>query len=115
MDIKRYESNGRRSRVVEVGGMLYFCGQVSGEGEDITTQATNVFNTIDSLLETYGSDKAHVISAQIFLKDMADFEGMNAVWDSWVAPGNEPTRACVEAALAFPQFRIEVTLVAAKK
>ncbi len=52
--------------------------------------------------------------AQIFLTDMADFSGMNKVWDAWVAPGHTPPRATVQAKLANPAFRIEVVVTAAQ-
>ena len=45
---------------------------------------------------------------------MAKFAEMNAVWDAWVAPGNTPARACVEAKLATPDYNVEIMVVAAK-
>jgi enamine deaminase RidA (YjgF/YER057c/UK114 family) len=39
---------------------------------------------------------------------------MNAVWDAWVAPGNTPARATVEAKLAAPGYKIEIMLTAAR-
>ncbi len=38
---------------------------------------------------------------------------MNAVWDSWVAPGFAPARACVEAQMARPELKVEMSVVAA--
>ena len=38
---------------------------------------------------------------------------MNKVWDGWVAPGNPPCRACVEAKLASPQYTVEIMVSAA--
>jgi len=51
--------------------------------------------------------------AQIFLADMADYAGMNAAWDAWVAPGALPSRATVQARLAQPEWRVEVVITAA--
>ena len=51
--------------------------------------------------------------AQIFLADMADYAGMNATWDAWVAPGALPSRATVQACLAKPEWRVEVVVTAA--
>ena len=45
---------------------------------------------------------------------MASFNEMNAVWDAWVAPGNTPARATVEAKLAAPGYKIEIMAIAAK-
>ena len=38
---------------------------------------------------------------------------MNEVWDDWVAPGDAPPRATVEAKLANPGYRIEIVVMAA--
>lgn len=50
--------------------------------------------------------------AQIILADLDDFAGMNAVWDSWIVPGQTPPRATVQAALVRPEWKIEVVITA---
>ena len=40
---------------------------------------------------------------------------MNLAWDAWVAPGNSPPRATVEAKLARPELLVEIIIVAAQK
>jgi enamine deaminase RidA (YjgF/YER057c/UK114 family) len=45
---------------------------------------------------------------------MAEFAEMNAVWDAWLPEGCAPARTTVESALARPELRFEVTVVAAK-
>ena len=44
---------------------------------------------------------------------MAHFGEMNSVWDSWVSPGNTPTRATVQSALAGRQYKVEIMVEAA--
>ena len=46
---------------------------------------------------------------------MADFAKMNEVWDAWITPGTSPARACGEAKLASPEYKVEVIAVAARK
>jgi enamine deaminase RidA (YjgF/YER057c/UK114 family) len=70
---------------------------------------------VDKLLAEARTDSAHILMAQIFLADMADFAGMNEVWDDWVAPGDAPPRATVQAKLAKPEWKIEVVVTAALK
>ena len=55
---------------------------------------------IDDLLFEAGTDKSKILSATIYLPDMADFAAMNAVWEKWVAAGRAPARATVQAKLA---------------
>lgn len=114
MEVKRYEGTGRMSRVVEHGHTLYLCGQTFGEG-DIIEQTKGVLAKIDSLLETYGSDRYNMLSVTIYLKDMEDFEQMNSIWDEWVGDGFEPARACVEAKMARENLLVEMSVIAAKK
>lgn len=114
MSIRRFESNGRYSNVVEHNGVLYLTGQLcSNPAGDTKQQTREILEKIDTILERYGSDKHHILSASIFLKDMSMFREMNSVWDSWVSQDNEPARLCVEAALASPAFLVEISVVAA--
>jgi len=74
-----------------------------------------VLGHIDRLLAEVGSDKTQILSCQIYLSDVKDFAGMNTVWDEWVAAGNAPPRATVEAKLARPELLVEIIIVAAQK
>jgi enamine deaminase RidA (YjgF/YER057c/UK114 family) len=80
---------------------------------DIGGQARQVLAAIDTLLAQAGSDKSKILRAEIFLADMADFPAMNQAWDAWVVPGHTPPRATVQAALAKPDWKIEVVITAA--
>ena len=68
---------------------------------------------IDALLARAGTDKSKLTMVQIFLADLADFPGMNAVWDAWVVPGHTPPRATVQASLARPEWKVEIVATAA--
>lgn len=113
--IQRIDTGTRMSQAVIHGNTVYLAGQVALEapGESITNQTTDTLKRIDELLEKAGTDKSKLLSATIWLSDIGDFEEMNAVWDAWVSPGNSPARACVESALAAPQFNVEIGVVAA--
>ncbi len=115
MEIKRFEGNGRMSRVVEHSGTLYLCGQTFGDSDNIKEQTQGVLDKIDDLLAKYGSDKRHLLSVTIYLRDMKDFAVMNEVWDSWVESGFEPARATVEARLARETLLVEMSVIATKK
>ena len=113
--ITRYEGTGRMSRVVEHNNTLYLCGQVGSGGLDIKTQTSEVLKKIDDLLTKYNSDRNHLLSVTIYLRDMKDFSEMNEVWDNWVIEGFEPARACVEARLARETLLVEMSVIAARK
>jgi enamine deaminase RidA (YjgF/YER057c/UK114 family) len=102
------------SQAVACNGMVFLAGQVADDtSQDVSGQTRQVLAAIDRLLAEAGSDKSRLLSAQIFLADMADFAAMNKVWEAWVLPGQTPARATVQAALAQPQYRVEVVVTAA--
>ena len=72
-----------------------------------------VLGEIDALLARAGTDKSKILRAEIFIKDLQDFEAMNRVWDAWVPEGNAPPRATVQANLARPAWLIEIVVTAA--
>lgn len=93
--------------------LVFLAGQVADDGKaDMATQTKQVLASIDRLLGEVGSDKSRLVSATIFLPDMADFPTLNAVWEEWVVPGKTPARATVQAALAHPDYRVEIQAVA---
>lgn len=114
-DIQRYESTPRLSRVVVHKDVVYLAGITSAVRDgDITVQTKSVLDTIDARLASVGSSKKKILSAQIWLKDIArDFAGLNAVWEAWVPADAVPTRATCEAKLAAPELLVEIIVVAA--
>ncbi|MCG8619642.1 MAG: RidA family protein [Desulfobacterales bacterium] len=114
MSITRMETGQRMSRIVKHNSTVYLCGQVADNTEDpIGPQTENMLAKVDALLEQAGSSREHMLSATVYIRDMKDFEGMNAVWDAWVPEGHAPARACVEARMARPGILVEVSVVAA--
>lgn len=116
MSIERQEIGQRMSRIVTHNDTVYLCGQVAKDAAaDIKEQTATMLEKVDALLEQAGSDREHVLSATVYIRDMKDFSDMNAVWDSWVPAGHAPARACVEARMARPELLVEVSVIAAVK
>ena len=115
MSIERFHPGPRMSQGVKSAGVVYLAGQVAQGAADgsVSEQTADVLARIDQLLAEAGTDKSKALSATIWLKDMATFAEMNAVWDQWIDPANPPSRACVESKLASPKFNVEIMLVAA--
>lgn len=115
MSINRHHSNQRMSQLVIHGETVYLAGQVAKDADaNITVQTQQVLDKVDALLAEAGSDKSKILSAQIWISNIGHFAAMNEVWDAWVAEGNAPARACIEARLASPDLLVEVGIVAAK-
>ncbi|HBE92981.1 MAG TPA: hypothetical protein DDW55_10795 [Gammaproteobacteria bacterium] len=115
MTITRVGTERRRmSKIVIHNGTVYLCGQVAKDSDaDIKEQTHTMLEKVDDLLIQAGSDREHILSATIYIKDMKYFAEMNEVWDAWVIQGHSPARACMEASLARPELLVEVSVVAA--
>lgn len=112
--IQRFEVGPRMSELAVHNGVAYLAGQVPEDaGQAIEGQTRQVLEAIDALLAQAGTDKTRILRAQIFLADIADFAGMNKAWDAWVAAGHAPPRATVQAALARPEWKVEIVVTAA--
>lgn len=115
-NIQRKETKQRMSRIVIHQGTVYLCGQVAADAnQNIEEQTQTMLDKVDTLLKDAGSDRQHILSATIYLKDMQDFSAMNYVWDNWVPEGYAPARACVQAAMARPELLVEISVIAAQK
>ena len=114
MTIRRIEPGPRMSQAVVHDNLVYIAGQVGAPGASVTEQTRAVLGQIDALLAEAGTDKSRILSATIWLADMATFGEMNAVWDSWIDPANPPARATGEVKLAAPQYKVEIIVVAAR-
>ena len=115
MPIKRLRAGPRMSQAVIHGSTVYLAGQVAeqAKGKSVGEQTKEILATIERLLAETGSDKTKILSATIYLADIAAFAEMNAVWDAWIPAGHAPARATVEAKLAAPAYTVEIACVAA--
>ena len=113
MQIQRHGSTRRYSDSVVHNGTVYLVEVPSNLDANITAQTENLLASVERLLAQAGSDKSRLLMATIYLADMADYRAMNAVWDAWLPEGSAPARACVQARLANPEFRVEIVLTAA--
>lgn len=113
MNLTRLHQGPRMSQAIIHGKTVYLAGQVALPGENVTAQTRAVLEKVDALLVEAGSGRGHLLTATIWLADMADFEEMNVVWDAWVAGHGAPARATGEAHLATPDYKVEVIITAA--
>lgn len=113
--IQRSQSNQRMSQIVIHNDIIYLSGQVGNKNsQSIKIQTSEVLDKIEKLLLDAGSNKKNILSATIYLKDMAFFEEMNMIWDNWLPKKCSPARATVESNLALPEFLVEICIIAAK-
>ena len=111
--ILRIESGTRMSQAVVANGFIFLAGQVADDpSKDVEDQTRQVLAEIDRLLAAAGADKRRILTATVYLADIGDFAAMNRAWDAWVAQDAKPARATIEAALAAPEYRVEIQVTA---
>jgi len=115
MTITRLGTDRRRmSKIVLHNDTVYLCGQVAKDSTaGIKEQTHTMLEKVDDLLKQAGSDRAHILSATLYIKDMKYFSDMNEVWDAWVVEGHSPARACVQASMAREALLVEISVIAA--
>jgi enamine deaminase RidA (YjgF/YER057c/UK114 family) len=87
---------------VHVGGLLPNRSDIS-----VAEQTREVLEKIDAVLARVGSSKSKLISATVWLKDIASVGEANGVWEAWVPAGYAPARSCVQAVPGSPEFAVE--------
>jgi enamine deaminase RidA (YjgF/YER057c/UK114 family) len=113
--IIRTEPNPVLSKAVEFHGFVYLAGITARDpGKDIKGQTAEVLEQIDALLETHGTDKTRLLTAQIWVKHITDRPAMNELWTAWLPADGAPVRACVQAELADPKLLVEIMVTACK-
>jgi enamine deaminase RidA (YjgF/YER057c/UK114 family) len=115
MAIQRFENGTRFCRVLSHNGTVYLAGMTADDTSgDIVRQTRDTLAKIERYLAMAGSDKRQLLSAVIWLRDIADFDLMNGVWDEWIDRSAMPVRATVEARLAGDAYRVEIMVTAAQ-
>jgi enamine deaminase RidA (YjgF/YER057c/UK114 family) len=115
MSIIRHEPGKFLSGAVEAAGLVFVAGQTPDDlAAGIDGQTRQVLAKIDALLAKAGTNKSKIVSANVWVTDIRNREGMNGVWMQWMDPKNPPARATVEAKLADPRMLVEIACIAAK-
>jgi enamine deaminase RidA (YjgF/YER057c/UK114 family) len=113
--IVRTEPGAILSKAVEYHGFVYLPGITSRDTKlDIKGQTADVLAQIDAMLEHHGTDKTRLLTATIWVKNIADRGAMNEVWTPWLPKDGAPARACVQAGMAAPAVLVEIMVTACK-
>ena len=111
--MRRIDKNARRSRAIVAGNIAYLGGQVANDWDaEITQQTRETLENIDALLAEAGTSREKIVSATIWLSEMANYDAMNKVWDAWVDLESPPTRACGQVRLADDRLLVEIVVTA---
>ena len=116
MSVQRLHVSKRFSEIAISGNLVHLAGQLAEDlSLNIRGQTQQTLDLIDQFLADAGTDKSHILSVMIFLKDIEnDYAGMNEIWDAWCADIQALPRTCVEAKMYRPDVLVEMTVVAVK-
>jgi 2-iminobutanoate/2-iminopropanoate deaminase len=108
---------GPFSPAVEVGGFLYFSGQVgqdpaTGKGVEggIVAETERIFQNLSAVLKAAGRSFDHVARAGVYLTSMSDFGAMNGVYAKYFSQPF-PARTTIAAAALPLGTSVEIDLV----
>ncbi len=109
---------GPYSLGVRTGTLVFTAGMVPVDSErnivgagDIRAQTEQTLGNLSAVLERCGARLRDVVKVTIWLRDFADYAGMNEVYGRWFEDP-EPVRACVRADLVQPELLVEIEATA---
>jgi enamine deaminase RidA (YjgF/YER057c/UK114 family) len=102
-----------RSRAVIHGGLVFTVAVSPDPDPTFYEQTTKALALIDQSLARAGTDKSRILSAIVYIADMAQKPEMNRAWDEWVDLENPPMRACLGVDLEPPHL-VEIVVTAAQ-
>lgn len=118
MEVLYHEPNGRCSRLTECNGILYFEPHIAAGCKDhemsAKEQTAALLKRYEELLAKYGSDKHHIISVNVIMRDASMIGEINEAWEEWIDQGFQPPRLLF-VGLSSPEYiKLNMTMVAAK-
>jgi reactive intermediate/imine deaminase len=109
------------SHAVEADGWVFVTGQMPIDPDDfsgplpegIEAQTRRVMENLTEVLRSLDMGLEHAVSVRVFLTDFyGDYEAMNAVYETYFAPGRLPARTCVGVTGLARHARVEIDLLA---
>lgn len=114
------EAIGPYSQAIDCGALVFVSGQIPLDpatgavvGDDTASQTRQVLVNLAAVLGAAGLTLANVVKATVYMKDLADFAAMNAVYGEFFGTP-APARATVEVSRLPRDVRVEIDVIAAR-
>jgi enamine deaminase RidA (YjgF/YER057c/UK114 family) len=99
---------------VTYGNLVFIAGKGEHTAGDITAHTTSVLNQVEAELKKAGSSMDKVLKVNVYLHDIKDYDGMNAVFRGRFGP-NPPVRTTIAAYGGIPgSSLVEIDCIAAR-
>ena len=109
---------GPYSQAIRAGGMVFVSGQGSVDPKtqaiingDVAAQTGRTLENLSAILQAAGSSLDRVLRCTVYLKNMADFAAMNAVYEKYFS-SSPPARSTVEVARLPKDLLVEIDAIA---
>jgi enamine deaminase RidA (YjgF/YER057c/UK114 family) len=102
-----------RCRAVIHNGIVSLFATATDKAPSLYSQTVSALADVDRTLTEAGTSKSRILTAMVYITDMAEKEEMNRAWDAWADRANPPMRACVAVAALTGETRIEIVITAA--
>ena len=109
---------GPYSQAVKAGGWVYCSGQIALDAKTgellaggVAEQTRKCLENLKAVLEAAGASFCDVVKTTVYLKDMAAFAEMNAVYAEYFKD-SPPARAAIQAAALPKGAAVEIDAVA---
>lgn len=109
---------GPYSQAIRANGFVFVSGQIAIDpltqqviGGDVSAQTERVIRNLSAILNAAGSNVNQVVRSTVFLKNMADFGAMNAVYGQYFTQ-EPPARSTVEVARLPKDVLVEIDVIA---
>lgn len=114
MTIHRINPCQRWSDITVFNGIAHFVEVADSDtSAGIESQVMQILTQAEAALAKIDSDRSRILSVTIYVTDFANLPALNEIWDAWFPEGSAPSRACVKAELADPDYLVEMAFVAA--
>ena len=101
-----------RSRAVVHNGIVHAVATSPDKTSSVYEQTRLALSGLDASLAEAGTDRTRVLTAIVYLADMAQKPVMNRAWDEWASAEHPPMRACIGAVLDGDTL-VEIVITAA--
>ena len=112
------EPIGPYSQAVKAGDLLFISGQIPADpatgdivSGGIDAETKMVMENLKAILTKAGANFSHIVKTTIFLKNMADFAAVNAIYGSYFS-ADFPARETVQAAALPKNVNVEISAIA---
>jgi 2-iminobutanoate/2-iminopropanoate deaminase len=108
---------GPYAQAISANGLLFLSGQIATNpetgqfGGSIEEQTRQVLNNLSSILQSVGSNLNKALKTTVFLKDMAHYDAMNAIYAEYF-PNHKPARSTIQVAKLPKDALIEIEMIA---